>query len=131
MTGVVCRNCNTWLSPDLAAQCPQCQNPLIWEGEAKNIIDHLDPNCLINRYDGSDLLEPAVLLKWGRTNAKVATKLQEYQKPLSLSKQKIYFFDQQILSSVQSLRNERTAAMMRYEQLIQSHWQKLKPYPHD
>ncbi|SHI92869.1 hypothetical protein [Propionispora hippei] len=130
MTGFICLNCNTWLSP-ATNTCPGCQQALIYEGETKNILDRLEPNCLINRYDGSDLLEPAVFLKCGRSNAKVATKLQEYAKPVVIPKQKVYHFNQQVLSSIQALRNERTAAMMRYEQLIQNHWQQLKPYPYE
>jgi hypothetical protein len=127
MEEVICANCYTPLSPDLPA-CPGCGDSIVITGEQKNILDHVQPNCLIHRYDGSDLLEPAFILKEGKTNLKAATKLKEYTKPITVPKHKAYAFDQNILSSIQSLRNERTASIMRYDQLIQSHWQQLKPY---
>jgi len=58
----------------------------------------------------------------------VATKLKEYNAPVVIPKQNVYAFNQNILSSIQALRNERTATIMRYDQLIQSHWQHLEPY---
>lgn len=127
MEGVVCMSCHSWL-PTPAVNCPHCQNELILDGETKNVIDSLQPDCLIHRYDGSDLLEPAVILKEGKTNMRVATKLIEYNKPISVPKTKVYAFSHAILSSVQSLRNERTATMRRFDQQIQAHWQRLKPY---
>lgn len=127
MNGVVCTHCHTWLTDDLSS-CPGCGGDIILEGDDKNVIDRIQPDCLIHRYAGSDLLEPAVLIKEGKTNVKVATKLKEYASPVTVSKQKVYSFNQDILSSVQALRNERTATIMRYDQLIQSHWQHLKPY---
>ena len=131
MEGVVCGNCHTWLTVDLTA-CPDCGNNIILEGDSKNVIDHIQANCLIHRYDGSDLLEPAIIIKEGRSNVKVATKLKEYANPVAVPKHKVYSFDQTILGSIQALRNERTATMNRYDQLIHSHWQRLKPYcpPH-
>ncbi|MBP2655694.1 MAG: hypothetical protein H6Q73_3263 [Firmicutes bacterium] len=127
MEEVICANCYTPLSPVLSA-CPGCGDNIIITGEQKNIIDRVQPNCLIHRYDGSDLLEPAFIIKEGKTNLKAATKLKEYAKPITVPKQKTYAFDQNILSAIQSLRNERTASIRRYDQLIQSHWQQLKPY---
>ena len=127
MEGFVCKNCNSWLSSPIA-NCPGCGTELITAGDAKNIIDQLHPNCLIHRYEGSDLLEPAVLLKEGKTNVKVATRLIEYQKPVTVPKTKVFGFDPAVFSSIQALRNERTATIKRYDQLIGSHWQRLKPY---
>lgn len=127
MDGVVCTNCHTWL-PLEESNCPSCSTPIILEGTEKNVIDSVEANCLINRYDGSDLLEPAVILKEGKVNVKVAAKLKDYMKPVSVRRDKVYLFNQEILSSIQSLRNERTAAMLRYDQLIKAHWQNLKPY---
>ncbi|MDD4599558.1 hypothetical protein SDC9_04075 [bioreactor metagenome] len=127
MDGVVCTNCHTWLAIDLET-CPSCGTGIVLDGETKNVIDRLQPNCLIHRYAGSDLLEPAVFIKEGKVNAKVATKLKEYAKPLTVPKNEIYTFSQDTLSSIQALRNERTATIMRYDQLIESHWKSLKPY---
>lgn len=127
MDGIVCEGCHTWLALELAA-CPGCGSNLVRDGDGKNVIDRLQPDCLIYRYEGSDILEPAVLIKEGKTNVKAATKLQEYSKPVTVPKSKVYAFDQKILGSIQALRNERTATVMRYDQLIQSHWQHLRPY---
>ena len=126
MEGIVCSNCNFWFQAENAS-CPGCGTALIMEGESKNVIDRMEPNCLIHRYDGSDLLEPAVILKEGKSNMKVATKLRDYAKPVTVPKHKVYYFDQTILGAIQALRNERTATIKRYDQLIGSHWQRLKP----
>jgi len=127
MDEVICSNCYTTLSLD-ATSCPGCGTDLVLTGDQKNILDHVQPNSLIHRYEGSDLLEPAYILREGKSNVKAATKLREYSKPISVSKNKVYAFDQNILSAIQSLRNERTASIKRYDQLIQSHWQQLKPF---
>lgn len=127
MDGVICASCHTWLALDSDA-CPGCGCGIILEGDEKNVIDRLQPNCLIHRYVGSDLLEPAVFIKEGKVNFKVATKLKEYQKPIVVPKDRVYAFNQDVLSAIQSLRNERTATIMRYDKLIQSHWQNLRPY---
>lgn len=127
MDGIVCAACHSYLTTTLS-NCPGCGNTVILGGDAKNVIDQVQPNCLIHRYDGSDLLEPAVIVKEGKSNVRVATKLKDYAKPIVVSKQKVYSFNQNILSSIQALRNERTATIRRYDQLIQTHWQNLKPY---
>ncbi|VBB05329.1 Hypothetical protein LUCI_0536 [Lucifera butyrica] len=127
MDGIICSHCHAWLTASLPA-CPDCNTPLTFEGENKNVIDHLEANCLIHRYEGSDMLEPAVIIKEGKTNFKVATRLKEFLSPVAVPKQKVYSFDQAVLSSVQALRNERTATINRYDKLIQSHWQRLRPY---
>jgi hypothetical protein len=98
------------------------------EGDDKNVIDSIQANCLINRYDGSDLLEPAIVLKEGKVNLKVAAKLKDYSAPITVRKDRVYTFNQDVLSSIQSLRNERTATIYRYDELIKTHWQSLKPY---
>lgn len=127
MNGIICATCHTWLTSDLT-HCPTCSTALLLDGEGKNIIDRMQPNCLIYRYAGSDILEPAVVLKQSKVNLRVATKLQEYSAPVVVAKQNAYAFNQNILSAIQALRNERTATIMRYDQLIQSHWQNLQPY---
>ncbi len=127
MEGIVCANCYSWLNPD-APFCPGCGDPVVLDGAAKNVIDRLEPDCLIHRYEGSDMLEPAVVIKEGKTNIKAATRLKEYAKPVTVPKSKVYAFDQSILGSIQALRNERTATVRRYDQLIQSQWSQLKPY---
>lgn len=127
MPGIICTHCHACLTPDLAT-CPNCNTTIFLDGNHKNVIDRIQPNCLIYRYEGSDILEPAVIVKQSKVNVRVATKLQEYQTPVVVAKQNVYTFDQNILSAIQSLRNERTATIMRYDQLIQSHWKHLVPY---
>jgi len=127
MPGIICNHCHAWLTSDLA-NCPNCSTTIFLDGDNKNIIDRIQPNCLIYRYDGSDILEPAVIIKQSKINVRVATKLQEYNAPVVVAKHNVYAFNQHILSSIQALRNERTATIMRYDQLIQSHWQHLQPY---
>ncbi len=127
MDGVICSNCHSWLTAE-GNNCPNCGSEIILDGDGKNVIDRIQPNCLIHRYAGSDLLEPAVIIKEGKTNLKVATKLREYSNPVTVPKTKVFAFNQDILTAIQALRNERTATIMRYDQLIQTHWQKLKPY---
>lgn len=127
MEGIVCANCHSWLTLDTPA-CPGCGEAVVLDGAAKNVIDHMQPDCLIHRYEGSDMLEPAVVLKEGKTNIKAATRLKEYAQPVTVPKSKVYAFDQEILGSIQSLRNERTATIRRYDRQIESQWQQLKPY---
>lgn len=127
MDGIVCSKCNSYFSSTQTI-CPNCGIEVILDGAKKSVIDQMVPNCLVHRYDGSDLLEPAVVLKAGRTNYKVALKLSDYAKPVSVPKHKVYMFDQDLLSSVQNLRNERTASVMRFEQQIGSHWNQLQPF---
>jgi DNA-directed RNA polymerase subunit RPC12/RpoP len=127
MDGVVCAKCNTYF-PNTQTICPNCGLEVILKGDNKSVIDRLNPNCLVHRYDGSDLLEPAVVLKAGRSNYKVAIKLQDYAKPVTVPKHKVYMFNKELLSSVQNLRAERSASMMRFEQQIASHWNQLQPY---
>lgn len=127
MDGVICASCYGWLTAEMGS-CPGCGSSIVAEGEGKSIIDRIQPNCLIHRYEGSDMLEPAVLIKEGKTNVKVATKLKEYANPVVVPKHKVYSFNQDVLSAIQGLRNERTATIMRYDQLIQSHWKNLRPY---
>ncbi len=127
MNEMICAHCHTLLTTDLT-HCSTCNTEIFHHGENKNIIDRIEPNCLIYRYAGSDMLEPAVIIKQNKVNLRVATKLKEYTAPIIIPKQNVYVFSQPILSSIQALRNERTATMMRYDQLIKSHWQNLKPY---
>lgn len=127
MEGVVCGGCHSWLTLDAAA-CPGCGQIIALDGDSKNVIDRLQPDCLIHRYEGSDLLEPAVIIKEGKVNVKAATKLREYADPVTVPKHKVYAFDQNILGTIQALRNERTATIRRYDRQIESHWKHLKPY---
>ena len=129
MDGMICSSCHTWMTPEVK-NCPSCNTTIFVDGESKNIIDRIKPNCLIYRYHGSDLLEPAVVIKELKVNLKVATKLKEYSNPILVPKERVYAFNQKVLSSIQGLRNERTATIMRFDQLIQSHWQHLQIYEH-
>jgi len=127
MSEFICNHCYTWLTSDLT-QCPNCDTTISLDGDSKNIIDCIEPNCLIYRYEGSDILEPAVIIRQSKANVRVATKLQEYNAPVVVSKHNVYAFNQDILSAIQALRKERTATIVRYDQLIQTHWQHLDPY---
>ncbi|MDR1701715.1 MAG: hypothetical protein LBR56_02945 [Sporomusaceae bacterium] len=127
MSEIICAVCFQSVPPEVAV-CPECGSEIILEGEAKNVIDHIEPNCLIHRYDGSDMLEAAFLLKEAKVNYKVATKLKEYTKPLSVPRDKVFKFDNKIFGAIQALRNERSATMHRYDLMIKNHWNKLKPY---
>ena len=127
MTEIICADCYAWLTSD-QTNCPNCNTAISLDGDNKNIIDCIQPNCLIYRYEGSDILEPAVIIRQSKANVRVATKLKEYNAPVVVSKQNVYAFNQDILSSIQALRNERTATIVRYDQLIESHWQQLDPY---
>lgn len=127
MDGYVCAGCHALITTPVSV-CPGCETALVYDGSEKNVIDRLEPNCLIHRYEGSDMLEPAVLLKVAKTNVKVATKLREYPQPVTVPKSKVYTFDPNVYSKIQALRNERTATIGRYDQLIKAHWQHLKPY---
>lgn len=127
MSDIVCASCHDCFEGG-ASVCPSCGTELIYTGEDANIITSISPNCLVHRMRGSDRLEPAVLLKEGRTNVKVATRLAEYARPLTVPKSETYRFSADLLSHIQSLRNERTAAMHRYDAQIASYWQRLSPY---
>jgi hypothetical protein len=127
MDGVVCSKCNSYL-PTTTTCCPGCGSGIILQGTKKNVIDQMVPNCLVHRYDGSDLLEPAVVLKSGRSNHKVALKLQDYAKPVTVPKHKVYTYNQDLLSSVQSLRSERSARAMQFDQQIGAQWNQLQPF---
>ncbi len=127
MEGIVCANCHSWLAADAAA-CAGCGAAIVCDGAGKNVIDRLEPDCLIHRYEGSDMLEPAVVVKEGKVNIKAATRLREYAQPVTVPKSKVFAFDQTILGSIQALRNERTATIRRYDRQIENQWQNLKPY---
>lgn len=127
MDGIVCSGCHVWFTPGSLA-CPGCGAEAVLEGEHKSVIDRIEPQCLIHRYDGSDMLETAAVVKAGKRNLKVATRLQEYAKPVTVPKEKTYHFDSEVLCAIQALRNERTAAINRYDAQIGLHWKKLRPY---
>lgn len=126
----VCQSCKAYLrSPELA--CPHCHTALIYDGPEKNIIDELEPNCLIHRYPGSDLLEPAQIIKEGKVNMKVAVKLKDLQKPIAVPKSEVYSLDQTVLSAINALRSERRETMDRFDDRIGEHWSRLSAYHAD
>lgn len=127
MNGIVCAHCFSYL-PTLVTACPSCGQEIIVTDPNKTVIDKILPNCLIHRYEGSDLLEPAIILKEGKVNYKVATQLKDYPHPITVAKNKVYHFDQSLFSSIQALRNERTTSMYHYDSSIKTHWQQLKPF---
>lgn len=127
MNEVVCPVCHAYWS-DMPAVCPACTHPLIYHGDERNVITSFEPKLLIHRYRGSDLLEPAVLLKEGRTNCKVATQLREYARPLTVRKSEVYALDRTLLASIESLRQERHDTMQRYDKEMATYWHRLTPY---
>lgn len=127
MSEIVCASCHACFSSGASA-CPSCQTALIYTGDDANVITTFEPNCLVHRMRGSDRLEPAVLLKEGRTNVKVATRLAEYARPLTVPKSETYTFTPDLLAHIQALRNERTAAVHRYDARIAVYWRSLEPY---
>ncbi len=127
MSEIVCASCHACF-PHGESECPSCHTVLIYTGDEANVITDFSPNCLVHRMRGSDRLEPAVLLKEGRTNVKVATRLAEYERPLTVPKSETYMFSPDLLAHIQALRNERTAAMHRYDARIAVYWQALSPY---
>lgn len=127
MSEFICAHCNTYFQ-DTPAKCPACKAALRYAGAEKNVVDRLAPNCLIHRYQGSDLLEPAQLLKTGKVNAKVAVRLKDLAKPLSVPKAEVFQLDEAVLSSINALREERCEAMRRFDERIGAHWQELVAY---
>lgn len=127
MNEVVCPVCHAYLS-GMPAVCPTCTHPLIYTGDERNVITRLEPNLLIHRYRGSDLLELAVLIKEGRTNCKVATHLREYARPLTVKKSEVYVLDPTLLASIEALRQERRDTMQRYDKKMADYWHHLTPY---
>lgn len=130
MDGIVCAKCSHFV-PVTAVSCPDCGSAFIRSGAEKNVIDRIIPNCLIHRYDGSDLLEPGIVLKAGRSNYKVALKLSDYAKPVTVPKHKVYTYNQELLSAVQQLRSQRAASSLEFERQIGSHWNRLQPFAAD
>lgn len=130
MLEFICNACGNY-STGSAGTCPHCHTALIFSGIEKNITDVIQSDCLIHRYQGSDLLEPAKLIKAGKSNMKVAVKLKDMAKPLTVPKTEVFFLDESILSSVNQLRDERKILMKDYDERIASQWQQLQPYTPD
>lgn len=127
MSEFICARCNAYFREAQAA-CPQCRTPLFYEGADKNVVDAFAPNCLVHRYRGSDLLEPALLLKVGKVNAKVAFHLKDIVKPVSVPKEEVFRLDEEVLHSINALRDERCETMRRFDERIGCCWQKLVAY---
>lgn len=123
----ICNSCQGYVNQPLS-HCPYCQTPLIFAGQDKNVTDSLTPNCLIHRYQGSDLLEPALLLKEGKTNMKVAVKLKDVVKPITVPKVEVFKNDDNVLNEINRLRLERKLQMEKYDETISDYWQKLQNY---
>lgn len=102
---LICRNC---FSPNTAPTCcTQCGSMFVTEGTNKNIIDTFVPTCLAHRYEGSDLLEPAAIVKEGKRYFYVATQLMEYAHPTKVPKERVFKYNQALLDDVNKLRKER------------------------
>lgn len=127
MSEFICNHCSTYINGD-ETHCPQCGAAFIFSGDEKNITDSLEPNCLVYRYDGSDLLETAVIVKQGKVNVKAATRLKELAKPVTIAKNRIYAYNPDIWAAINDLRAQRKTAMQEYDALISKQWEKLTPY---
>lgn len=127
MSEFICNDCNAYFRQS-ENHCPNCQVPLIFQGPKKNVTDTLVPNCLVHRYQGSDLLEPAQITKEGKVNMKVAIRLRDLEKPIAIPKREVYEMDPDILDSINALRDERRTTMDHYDDLIGKYWNKLRPF---
>lgn len=90
-------------------------------------MDGFIPNCLVYRYAGSDLLEPAIIVKKGKKNFHVATRPEELARPVAVPKHNVYALDQEIYDAITALRTQRKETITRYDALIQEKWQYLRP----
>lgn len=95
------------------------------------MMDGFIPNCLVYRYAGSDLLEPAMIVKEGKKNFHVATRPQELARPVAVPKDKVYAWNEQIYGAIAVLRAERKDTIARYDTMIQAQWQHLQPLRSD
>ena len=123
----ICNSCNTYFNY-AETKCPNCQTTFIFNGNEKNITDSLSPNCLVHRYQGSDLLEIAMVLKEGKTNMKIAITLKDLLKPITVPKSEVFKVDKKILSAITKLRAQRKARMEKYDEDIAAYWNKLQIY---
>lgn len=123
----ICTNCHGELS-QISASCPHCHTTLCWEGHNKNTHDQIIPDCLIHRYQGSDLLEPAAFLKNGKINVKVALTTPIGVKQITVPKQEVFQLDNNILNSITDLRQSRCQTMADYDNKISAYWNNLSPY---
>lgn len=124
MNIVICRNC---LSPNApSSHCTQCGTTFITEGGNKNIIDKFEPTCLVHRYEGSDLLEPAAVVKEGKRYFYVATQLLEYARPAKVPKTRVFNFNQALLDSVNQLRKERKEYVATIDARMAALWTQLE-----
>jgi hypothetical protein len=121
---VICENC---FSPNTITQCcTQCGVPFVLEGESKNVIDHFVPTCLVHRYEGSDMLEPAAIVKEGKRYYHIATRLMEYAHPTKVAKEKVFHFDPHLLEQVNALRQERREYIDELDARMAQVWSNLQ-----
>lgn len=121
---VICQNCN---SPNSAATCcTECGSMFITEGTNKNTIDTFIPTCLVHRYEGSDLLEPAVVVKEGKRYLYVATQLLEYAHPTKVPKERVFKYNQTLLGDVNQLRKDRKDYVAAIDTRMSALWSQLK-----
>lgn len=124
---LICNSCKKEFH-SFSAACPHCQTTIILEGAGKNISETFVPDCLIHRYRGSDLLEPAVVLKKGKTNLKIAIRAKDLAKPITVPKDAVFQYDETIFRSVCALRDDRCETMRRYDAEIGAYWNKLTSF---
>lgn len=121
---LICQNC---FSPNAAATCcTQCGSMFMTEGTNKNVIDTFIPTCLVHRYEGSDLLEPATVVKEGKRYLYVATQLLEYAHPTKVPKERVFKYDQALLDDVNQLRKDRKDYVTTIDTRMAALWSQLK-----
>ncbi|MEM5770783.1 MAG: hypothetical protein AAGU32_21235 [Bacillota bacterium] len=125
MNILICKSC---FSPNTTPTCcTHCGSLFITEGADKNVIDTFAPTCLVHRYEGSDLLEPAAIVKEGKRYHYVATGLLEYARPTKVAKERVFKYDQALLDSVTLLRKERRDYVTAIDTRMAGLWTQLQP----
>lgn len=127
MLEFICNSCQGYADRPVS-HCPHCQTPLILAGPEKNITDSIKPDCLVHRYQGSDLLEPALVLKEGKINMKVAVKLKDLAKPLTVPKAEVFRNNDAVFQAITALRRQRKEQMEEFDKAIAAYWKKLQNY---
>lgn len=125
MNILVCQNCFSPNTTD-ACSCTKCGSMFETEGTRKNIIDTFEPTCLIHRYEGSDLLEPAAIVKEGKRYLYVATQLLEYAHPTKVPKERVFKYNPDLLSNVDQLRKERRNYVEAVDSRMAELWSQLQ-----
>lgn len=121
---LICQNC---FSPNTTSTCcTQCGSMFVTEGPEKNVFDTFKPTCLVHRYEGSDLLEPAAIVKEGKRYLYVATALLEYARPTKVPKERVFKYNQALFENVTNLRQERRNYVAAMDTRMAGLWSQLE-----